>query len=191
MSELAAKIKAHYRNAWLGTFAGLLIILLFIGLAFEITFAQSFVGDGQLAWRGTKFGIAVGFLGFLILRDQAKLSSIDRVRGVLLISLLGILLGIWTMNFTNRIGRGEANRGFMTVTLVSKQAVYAKSEQEVSQKPQTRIPAYYKTIVADDTGEQYTFKTRIPLFPEKTAGEKVALPVIHGRWGQDYTTIAR
>lgn len=174
------KLKKHYRNAWIGTFAGFGFILLLILFAGEVGFSERFLGPRII--RKVAFNLAAGsgFLAFLILYDRPTTESIDRIRIPLIVGAVSYLLWFWMLGLTNRIGRNDLQYDRqVTVENIALRSEGLKSIEE-------SIPSHWYLRVRDEAGRLAAFKGPLDQFNDGMRGKQITLPVVRGRWGQDF-----
>lgn len=182
-------IRREYRYAWLGTIAGVIVILLTIGLALELQFAGRYFGPGHLPMTIAKMALPPLFLFFLILRDRKTMEPLEKVRTFLLAALFLGLFSTWFISLTNRWPRNDSHQYQINAKLLSHQARF--SSRFGKSKPDPGAPpSYYYVEVALPSGEEIRFTTPEQQFKQEDVGKLVALPVVRGRWGQDFIAIS-
>jgi len=178
--------ESYYRGALIGLGLVAITVFLIFGLTVEMTFGERYFGpDGELTWKGLKIGIAVTFLAFLIIRDQPRVAPLEKVQRTLFVAFMACLLAIWGVAYTNRALRGPRQHYSQQVTLVSYRAFQGARMGNVPYQSRN-APDYYEAEVETESGEHYTFRTQSALYHPGLVGEKVALPLVRGRWGQDF-----
>ncbi|MEM9836262.1 MAG: hypothetical protein AAF828_07155 [Bacteroidota bacterium] len=182
------QLKRHYRNTWIGTGLGIVFVLFLIGLGVEIHFSSRYFGVGSLAGLAFKMAAAPTFLVLLILRDQKGMTYLDKFRFTLLAALVAGVICYWGVAFTNRAWRGSQYQYFQTVLLEKHTPKYASRFGNAQAKAGVP-PDHYAIQVRDENNKIHAFTTAKPLFSTEMIGKKVALPVIRGRWGQDFIAV--
>lgn len=175
-------LKKHYRGAWRGTVAGILFIVLLVLFVGEVSFSELFVGPRSL--RKMAFNLAAGscLLAFLLLKDRKNTQPIDQFRLPLIVSAVSYLLLFWLFGVTNRVGRNQPQHLYQQTFTVESMLLKTSKKSD----SETSSPAYWRIKVQDDLGRPTTFSGALDQFDLSMLGQPIILPVIHGRWGQDF-----
>ncbi|NJO87428.1 MAG: hypothetical protein HC821_05555 [Lewinella sp.] len=181
------------QHFYLATGLAVLSLVLIFGLALEIEFSYSFVGEGPLLGLVAKATAATAFAALLFACDRQTWDALQKIRFTLLVLLLAGVFFAWSIPFTNRWNLASHTQNYYseTVTLFEQQPRYTGRFGLIQKNGQPPPPAYYQVEVAHPNGKHYKFRTRSAYFSDRLLGKPVVLPLVRGRWGQDFLALPK